>query len=575
MSRIHILDPLVADQIAAGEVVERPASVVKELVENSLDAQAQHLEVHVEDGGKRQIVVQDDGIGMDPDDLRLSVRRHATSKIVALDDLAQSTALGFRGEALAAISAVSRTHLLSRPRGEPYGFQLRIDGGHVGELQPAPMAEGTIIRVEDIFFNVPARWKLLKSDHAELGAIQLLMQHYAIGYADVAMTLGHAERVLWHTSGSGQVSEVVCQLFGSDIQDCLLPVRYEQDGLAIIGYVCPAAFNRGTRQGQSLYINRRWVTNWVLRNAVEEAFRPQMPDRRYPYFWLFVTLNGSEVDPNAHPTKAEVRLEHERFIAGKLYHVVQKSLADHSASAPLGVSSLQTVTSAVYAPQEEQTPLAQMKWSPDSVSEPSNTWPVLHDEYRALIPLAQWQAKYIIAQGPLGLYLIDQHAAHERVYYEQFRRKGQDVLIAQPLLIPYTYTCLPGEWSKWREYQTMFEEMGFDITEVGGTTLMIRALPQGLVEPSESGGIIRTVLESLADGEPHHGHPIFWTQEAKYALAACKAAIKAYRILTMEEMQALLTMMATVEDPRGCPHGRPTILHMTLEEVDRRFGRKG
>ncbi|OLZ09546.1 DNA mismatch repair endonuclease MutL [Sulfobacillus thermosulfidooxidans] len=575
MSRIHILDPLVADQIAAGEVVERPASVVKELVENSLDAMATHIDVQIEDGGRQLIAVQDDGLGMDGEDLILSVRRHATSKIEVLEDLTRSMTLGFRGEALAAISAVSRTHLFSRPRDQAYGFHLVVDGGQIGELVPTPMAEGTLIRVEELFFNVPARLKALKSAHAELGAIQQLLQHYAIGYADVAITLRDGEKILWNTIGNGQVPDVIFQLFGSEIADSLLPVQYEQEGLIIQGFICPAIKNRGTRQGQSLYINRRWVNNWVLRNAIEEAFRPHLPDRRYPYFWLFITVDGSEVDPNAHPTKSEVRLDHERFIAGKLYHAVQASLAANSPSEPLSVASvgIEKPAQLYVSWQDSESSMPSWNWPPESGP---GAVPVLHDEYKALIPLAQWQAKYIIAQGPFGLYLIDQHAAHERVYYEQFRRKGQEILVAQPLLIPYTYTCLPGEWAKWREYRDMFFEMGFDITEVGGTTLMVRAIPQGLMNsPSDSGGIIRTVLESLADGEHHHDHPIFWTQETRYALAACKAAIKAYRVLTIDEMQALLDMMATVDDPRGCPHGRPTTLHLTLEEVDRRFGRKG
>jgi DNA mismatch repair protein MutL len=574
MSRIHILDPLVADQIAAGEVVERPASVVKELVENSLDAGAGHIEVQIDDGGRRLIAVQDDGQGMDGDDLLLSVRRHATSKITVLDDLAHTLTLGFRGEALAAISAVSRTSLRSRPHGEPYGFQLVVEGGQAGQLSPVPMAEGTVIRVEDLFFNVPARLKAVKSIHAELGAVQQLLHHYAVGYAQVMLTLKAEDKVLWNTLGNGKADDVILLLYGSEVRDSLLPVHDEFEDLTITGYICPPVKNRGTRQAQSLFINQRWVANWVLRNAVEEAFKPILPERRYPYFWLFVTLRPFEVDPNAHPTKQEVRLDRERYIAGKLYRAVQKVLARQSSSEPLTVSTNSDQIGFHARESEGTVAPAQITWSADNMTTDGPV--VLHDEYQSLIPLAQWQAKYIIAQGPLGLYLIDQHAAHERVYYEQFRRMGQDILAAQPLLIPYSYTCLPGEWGKWLEYREMFAEMGFDITEVGGTTLMIRAVPQGISSsPHEAGGIVRTVLESLTDDEQHHGHPIFWTQEAKYALAACKAAVKAYRVMTMAEMRALVDMMSTVEDPRGCPHGRPTMLHMTLEEVDRRFGRKG
>ncbi len=574
MSRIHILDPLVADQIAAGEVVERSASVVKELVENSLDAGAKRISVTIDDGGRRLIAVQDDGHGMDGDDLVLSVRRHATSKIHVLDDLSRTLTLGFRGEALAAISAVSRTRLWSRPQGEPYGFQLVVEGGRVGELTPAPMAEGTTIRVEDLFFNVPARLKTLRSTSAELGAVQQLLHHYAIGYADVALSLKDQNKVLWATSGNGKIEDAIVLLYGQDIGNSLLSVHAEYEDLSITGYICPPVKNRGTRQGQSLFVNHRWVSNWVLRNAVEESFKPHLPERRYPYFWLFVTVKPFEVDPNAHPTKQEVRLDRERYIAGKLFRAVEKVLTQQSPSEPLSVPSSSGEAEFHAREPESAFKVSQITWPGDIT--PKEGRVVLHDEYTSLTPLAQWQAKYIIAQGPLGLYLIDQHAAHERVYYEQFRRMGQDILAAQPLLIPFSYTCLPDEWAKWREYRDMFGEMGFDIAEVGGTTLMVRAVPQGIVNSGrDTGGIVHTVLESLSDGAHSHGHPIFWTQEAKYALAACKAAIKAYRVMTMAEMQALVDMMASVEDPRGCPHGRPTMLHLTLEEVDRRFGRKG
>lgn len=574
MSQIHILDALVADQIAAGEVVERPASAAKELVENSLDSGARHIDITVGDGGLSFLAVHDDGGGMDREDILLSVKRHATSKIERLEDLVRSPTLGFRGEALAAISAVSRMQIASCQKGAAYGYRVHIDGGVSSEPQPCAMGQGTDIQVEDLFFNVPARLKSLKSPTAELGAVQNTLQHYAVGYPQVALKLTSGGKVLWQTPGQGRIEDIVVQLFGQDVAADLLEVAWSGQGMAISGFVCPAGRHRGTRQGQSLFINRRWVTNWVLRNAVEEAFRPNVPDRRYPYFWLWVEVDGAEVDPNAHPTKAEVRLDRERMIAGRLYRAVSDVLATHSQSSPLVLRS-SVVETVQRAPSPAHGGQLALTWEQQETS-PPEAGPILHQEYRELVPLGQWQAKYIIAQGPLGLYLIDQHAAHERVYYEEFRKKGHDILLSQPLLIPYTYTCLPGEWAKWQENRDMFAEMGFDVDEVGGTTLLVRALPQGLSSPhGDSGGIIRTVLESLADSEQHQGHPIFWTQEARYAMAACKAAVKAYRALTLEEMQTLLDMMARTEDPRGCPHGRPTTLHLSLEEVDRRFGRRG
>ncbi|AUW95466.1 MAG: DNA mismatch repair protein MutL [Sulfobacillus thermosulfidooxidans] len=573
MGRIHILDALVADQIAAGEVVERPASVAKELVENALDAEAQHIDVTLAEGGRQFLAVRDDGHGMDREDLVLCVKRHATSKIERLEDLAQGTTLGFRGEALAAISAVSRMRMASCPRGSAYGYQVQITGGIPLEPQPCAMDQGTEIVVEDLFFNIPARLKALKSPTAELGAVQNTLQHYAIGYPEVAFKLTSEQTVLWQTSGQGRIDETVLQLFGREVASDMLEVSWSGHGVTVTGFVCPAGRHRGTRQGQSLFINRRWVTNWVLRNAVEEAFRPNVPDRRYPYFWLWVTVDGAEVDPNAHPTKAEVRLDHERMIAGYLYRAVTEVLTRYSSSSALRVNSSWEVP--VASEEVHANEQLMLVWDRPRHEAPEPD-PILHEEYQALVPLAQWQAKYIIAQGPLGLYLIDQHAAHERVYYEEFRKKGRDILVSQPLLIPYTYTCLPAEWAKWQENRALFAEMGFEVEEVGGTTLLVRALPQGLTAPhGDNGGIIRTVLESLTEQDAHQGHPIFWTQEAKYAMAACKAAVKAYRPLTLEEMQTLLNLMARVEDPRGCPHGRPTTLHLSMEEVDRRFGRRG
>lgn len=564
MSRIRVLDPVVANQIAAGEVVERPASVIKELVENSLDAGASRIRVTVEQGGHLRMAVQDDGMGMDEEDLVLSVARHATSKLRQLSDLEQEQWLGFRGEALAAISAVSRLTVSSRTADRSIGHRLTVEHGRPGPLTPVSMPVGTTVVVESLFAELPARLKALKSPAADVAAIHHVVQNYAIGYPGVAFVCATEQRTLIDTPGRGDIPETILRVSGTEAHDNLIPVRYDSEGgVGLSGYILPAHITRGTRQWQSLYINGRWVANWTLRHAIEEAYRPQLPDRRYPGYWLWITLRPGEVDPNAHPTKSEVRLERERQVAALLYRAVTDALVARSAS-----PGLLSVGDAKPPALSEQS---QFGWErpPDA----SDSRPVLHREFAELTPLAQWQAKYIIAQGPAGLYLIDQHAAHERVYYEEFRRRGDEVVTVQPLLLPWTLSLTPGEWAVWLEHHEVLRTIGFEVADAGGTTLLVRGIPRGFADTLDP-GIFREVLDSLADG-PGHGHRVRWAADHRDAMAACKAAVKAYRALSFEEMSALLNQMARVEDPRGCPHGRPTLLRMSIEEVDRRFGRKG
>jgi DNA mismatch repair protein MutL len=344
-----------------------------------------------------------------------------------------------------------------------------------------------------------------------------------------------------------------------------------------------------------MYINGRWVQNWPLRAAVEEAFRPNIPDRRYPLFWLWITLDPSRVDPNAHPTKAEVRLVDERRLAAILYRAVHDALAGLSAvpafsvpapfaSAPGDDASPQ---SSVYRPQiPTQGPhhARELKASaPAAVNQlhlltDATDLTARHPELASLTPLAQWASKYILAQGPQGLYIIDQHAAHERIYFERFRRLGTEVQTSQLLIDAVSETLNPQEWIAFQNHRDDLTRWGFDITELGGTTVAVRAVPRAFRDLTGPWALVHTVLEVLDDPQASWNrtlHPVSWADEPHFAMAACKAAIKANRALSMLEMQSLLETLATVDDPRGCPHGRPTLIQLSLEEVDRRFGRRG
>lgn len=569
MGRIHQLSSTVANQIAAGEVVERPASVVKELVENALDADARFVAVAVDDPGL-DIEVRDDGWGMDAEDLPRSVGRHSTSKLSRIEDLEHTATLGFRGEALAAIASVSEVNIHSRPRGAPVGHVLTVRYGRAEPLVPEAMGEGTRVKVINLFSHQPARLKSLRTPAAEFGTIQHVVQQLAIGRPDVQFRLLHNGRPVLETPGRGDLAATLLAIFGREITAELLAVNYASgEELTIRGCIAPAHRHRANRFGQGLFVNGRWVSNWLIRQGIEESFRPQVPDRRFPYFWVFITLPTADVDPNAHPTKAEVRLQREHALRALVHRVVRDTL-EHESPAP--TISLARETDNVYGGAQDLP----LEWTRDPAS--SDSLPVvMHQQYRSLVPLAQWRAKYIIAQGPDGLCLIDQHAAHERIYFEKFQRLGDAAALMQPLVIPLTETLAAPEWAAFEQHQDHLRAWGFELDRLGGTTIAVRGVPAAFHDVGSHQGLVRHVVELLSGDTSVavQAHPVRWAETQSYAMAACKAAIKANRPMTMAEMQALLDDMSRADDPRACPHGRPTMLVLTLEEVDRRFGRRG
>lgn len=581
MGKIRRLAAAVRDQIAAGEVVERPASVVKELIENSLDAGARRIEVEVAGGGKERIRVRDDGVGMDADDLPLAVERHATSKLSVMGDLARGETLGFRGEALAAIAAVSRLTIISRPRTANAGTILSAGPGPEGQPTPTTVAApvGTHVEVSDLFYSVPARLKHLKSDAAELSAIHQLVLGFALGYPDIAFQCRGDDRLLVDTPGDGSARTVVLAAYGAEVAEAALALDFASadESVRIHGLVVPPHLNRASRSAQAILVNGRLVRNWPIRSALEEAFRPGLPDRRYPMAWVHLTIPPERLDPNVHPQKTEVRIDGERRIAALVYRAVADLLADRAKAPALSLGDASRGGFEAAEPTVGQTE-ALFMWrlagtgarEDGGVADDAG----LSGELRQLRPLGQWRHKYILAEGPGGLYLVDQHAAQERVFYERFRARMAEVRVQQPLLVPIALTLTPEGQALYEEFADRLGALGFDMAPLGGRTVVLRGVPRALTDLRVDAEVIESWLGELATrADPNH--PVLTVTEEAAALAACKAAIKAYRPLEPPEVSRVLADLAAAEDPRTCPHGRPTTLCFSLEEVDRRFGRKG
>jgi DNA mismatch repair protein MutL len=574
MSQIRRLDPAVADQIAAGEVVERPASVVKELTENALDAGARHVVVTILGPDRRHIVVDDDGTGMDRDDVLLSVERHATSKLTRLLDLDHLTTMGFRGEALAAIGAVSRLMVESRPReGADVGYRVVVDHGHKLASGPVARAPGTRVECEDLFRDVPARLKALPAPASEWSAMWTVVASQAVAHPGVAWTLmDDAGDPAIMTPGDGSMRSALSAWLSADLAARLIPVDHTALGgeVRVEGYLLPPDAARGNRRQQVLVVNGRVVRNFALRAAAESGFGTLLADRRYPAFWLSVAVPGPEVDPNAHPAKAEVRLMRERVVAGIVHQAVADALRSHRVfpfEEPREARGEDAQTAPPLRASEAQGHLGLL--APD----PPDAPPPLHREISELVPLAQWYGRYLLCQGAAGLYLIDQHAAHERIYYDRAKRSAPEVAMSQPLLVPLMLNLSRAEASVLESDGDTLRRAGFDLEPMGGSSAALRAVPALLADVANA-ELVAALFDTLVAGGTHGEHPVSWAADHALATAACRAAVKANRPLAREEMAALIAEMAASPSPRSCPHGRPTLLVLTVEEVDRRFGRR-
>jgi len=571
---IRILPPEVASRIAAGEVVERPSSIVKELVENALDAGATRVSVEANEGGVALIRVVDDGCGIEPNELPLAFSRHATSKLQDDHDLGAIRTLGFRGEALPSIAAVAEVEAVSRQHDSPKAARVRLSFGELQEQGAAGSAPGTSFSVKSLFREQPARLKFLRTPGAEASQIGSVVSHYALAYPEVAFTLRLDGRETFATTGSGSRREAAAGVYGRDVAASMLEASDEAEGCRVEALFTPPHITRANRGYITLFINRRWVRSRSLAYAVEEAYSGLLQTGRFPIAVVNLQLPPEEVDVNVHPAKAEVRLRNERAVFSLVQRPIRRAL---SGLAPVG-SELKagwprpapSATSYVFPPSAQPDAPLQSQLLPPEVS-PSfgRAEAPLAASLPIMRPLGQAGTTYVIAEGPAGLYLVDQHAAHERVLYERFMTALMASRAAsQPLLAPVLLELTPAQASLVTSLAPSLQEHGFDVAPFGHGGYVLRAAPADLRrdDPARAFGELLDLL-TREDSPADARHRVA-------ASLACHAAVRAGQTLAMEEMRDLLQQLEACDTPQTCPHGRPTMLHLSSDELARRFSRK-
>jgi len=593
---IRVLPVNVASQIAAGEVVERPASVVKELVENAIDAGAAFISIKTEGAGKRLIEVSDDGSGIPADELSAAVARHATSKLSTADDLLHITTLGFRGEALASIGSVSQLSITSRPRDMQAGAQLRVDGGMVGRVETAGAPQGTIIHVENLFYNVPARLKFLKSDVTEKGQIDNLVTRYALAYPHVRFHLTQEGKAVLQTSGNGNRREVLGKLYGIETAQKMLEVLANFDEFSVTGYISPTSLTRSNRREITFFVNGRPIQDVSLSTALIQAYHNLLMVGRYPLAVLFIEMPPEALDVNVHPAKTEVRFREREKVFSVIQRAVRRALLAHTPVPGVDVSadfptywrqsdkSSREIDLSWNFPQEAGeigSGNSEMHTEIGTGDEPGSQPPVeMTAQSQASLPgggvpllrlVGQFGSKFLVAEGPDGIYLIDQHAAHERVLFEQFLEQRNSPIASQKLLHPVPVDLPPASARLLEEQLPILSRFGFEVELFGPGTYLVRAVPAMLskIDPSAA---LRVLVEDFEEDET----PLQAEIEARIIARVCKrAAVKAGQPLTPEEQQALISGLESCRSPRTCPHGRPTMIYLSVDLLERQFGRRG
>jgi DNA mismatch repair protein MutL len=580
---IRILPPEVASQIAAGEVVERPASVVKELVENALDAGAKSVGVVIAAAGRSLVQVADDGMGIPPEELTLAIERHATSKLVSAGDLFRIATLGFRGEALASIGSVSRMTITSHTADTLVGGRLHVEGGVIGRLESVGAPVGTLVSVEDLFYNVPARLKFLKQDATERRAIDALLTRYALAYPRVRFTLSEGNGPSLQTAGDGDRRAILAALYGVDVAHQMLDVIADEDGLRLTGFISPTALTRSNRKEITFFVNGRWVQDTPLTSAVLQAYHTLLMVGRYPLAALFIEVPPEEVDVNVHPAKAEVRFRNPDKTFSFVLRAVRRALLAYTpvpqvASASLWGTPARSVDPAWSLAHEQSNVEGQRSGETDDQSSINNQQSTIDNPQSTLsrMPLlrliGQIGATYLVAEGPDGLYLIDQHAAHERVLFEKLMSQHEQRRIPSQALLGPVVVDLPRASAGMLVTQLpVLQHFGFDVEPFGTNSFQVRAVP-ALFAKSDPAAALRALVEDFEEDET----PLQNELESRIAGRVCKRlAVKAGQVLNLEEQRTLLADLETCASPRTCPHGRPTMIHLSVDTLERQFGRKG
>ena len=578
---IRVLPGELVDQIAAGEVIERPASVVKELVENALDAGATRIEIDVERGGVGLIRVRDDGGGIDAGELALALERHATSKINSLDDLEAVATLGFRGEALPSIGSVSRLRIASRALAAERGAEISVEGGSASSVRPAAQPGGTSVEVRDLFYNVPARRKFLKSEATELGHIARLVERLALSRFDVGFRLRHGARTLLDVAAvSGPEAELarVAQLLGADFSLAAVPVRHAAGPVLLSGWLGLPTRSRAQPDQQFWFVNGRSVRDRLLMNAVRLAYRDVLYHGRHAAYVLYLTRDPKLVDVNAHPQKLEVRFRDNRQIHDWVFRALERTLA--GTRPQLSAAPAAAIAEGTDAAMPEARggaalvlPLYQAPRDPwliaAAVRESEPPAQTGTDELPLGTALAQLHGVYILAQNREGLVLIDMHAAHERVLYEKLKaERGNGAPASQRLLEPLVLEFKAHELAALLEQREQWERAGFELDALSATRLALRSVP-AVLDVHEIPSVVNSLVHDLAhEGGTHH---LDGAADRFLGTLACRTAIHANRRLTVPEMNALLRQMEATERANQCNHGRPTWTRLNLRQLDQLF----
>ena len=626
---IQVLADEVASQIAAGEVIERPASVVKELIENAIDAGSSNIVIHIEEAGKKLIEIIDDGCGIPADELETAVKRHATSKLRTADDLFHIRTLGFRGEALAAAGSVSRMTITTRTADSETGRRIVVDGGFVTSNKAVGAPFGTTIMIEDLFYNVPARLKFLKSDSTERNQIETLVSRYALAYPEIRWQLINDTKTTLQTTGNGNYREILTAIYGLEIAKQFIEVELEEDGLNVFGFISPVGLTRSNRKEMNYFVNGRWVQEQALNASVQRAYQTLIMVGRFPLVALFITVDPEDVDVNVHPAKAEVRFKNTDRVIGGVHRAVRRGLITQSPvpelNTPVSWPSYRPAPPP-FDPNGQSVPTEQPLWRsaflsaeetapqvpssgeesvnaaapvyqpfiPETISSGSQVQTQMPDTAEdqppaaftvpqsaesapaPFFPILRWIGQvgstYIIAEGPDGLYLIDQHAAHERILYEKMLDAAANgTVVSQTLLEPAVVQLPPWQASRLEENMEVLTRLGFQIEEFGPSAFRVTAMPT-IFEKGSPAAAIAAVVEDIENDEV----PMAGLTSERVASYVCKRmAVKGGQTLTTEEQRALLRDLEQCRSPRTCPHGRPTMIHLSIDMLEKQFGRKG
>ena len=595
---IKLLDQNTANQIAAGEVVEKPASVVKELVENSLDAKATHIDVKIYEGGTEYIRVVDNGIGMTEENARLSVLRHATSKIRTADDLLKLNSLGFRGEALPSIASVSKFELITRPKDSEFATSIVIEGGAMVDCISTGGNIGTSITVKDLFYNVPARRKFLKTVNTEGRYINEIISKIALSAPDIKFTLTNNDKEVISTPGNGNLVDTISALYGKNVSENLLSVDYTDNGVTVSGFISKPTLLKGTRQWQTIFVNGRNINNRMVAKAIDHAYQSQIPKAGFPFAVLNIKLDSSNIDVNVHPQKSEVKFGDEGAIYRIVYHGLTTALtnplegsesfgnvsSDEKKTYNIttqynqGYSDNKNASHSAYAPMQGQI---WKKQEDDTRHIASNAIPFTEAQRKPAIdftntdngvdtiwPLGQIDRVFIVAQSETALYLIDQHAAHERVMYDKLVKTHEEIP-TQQFLVPIFIDATPQEISLIEEHKEEFVKLGVDVEAGGENLLRISSLPAD-IKNDQAEEFIREILKLLSEEKDIKASDLR-TEVLHYT--ACHSAIRAGEVLNMNQMRALILELLNTEHPFTCPHGRPCMIEITSEELFKMFKR--